>query len=37
VIEGIAADGETLDTTMPRWQLTDTEWQDLLAYLKQLD
>lgn len=37
VIDGIGADGETLDTAMPRWQLTDTEWQDLLAYLKQLD
>lgn len=37
VIEGIGADGETLPAAMPRWQLTDTEWRDLLAYLKLLD
>ena len=36
VIDGIGADGDSLDATMPRWQLTDTEWQDLLVYLKTL-
>jgi len=36
VEDGIGADGDQLDKTMPRWQLTDAEWQDLLAYLKTL-
>jgi mono/diheme cytochrome c family protein len=36
VVDGIGADGDTLDSTMPRWQLSDAEWQDLLAYLKTL-
>lgn len=37
VVNGIGADGDTLDTTMPRWQLTDDEWNDLLAYMKTLN
>lgn len=36
VVEGIGADGDALDTTMPRWQLDDQEWADLLAYLQTL-
>ncbi len=36
VVQGIGADGDTLDTTMPRWQLSDADWRDLLAYLKTL-
>lgn len=36
VTEGIGADGDTLSTSMPRWQLSEVEWQDLLAYLKTL-
>jgi cytochrome c oxidase subunit 2 len=34
VTQGIGADGDALSSAMPRWQLNDTEWQDLLAYLK---
>lgn len=36
VVDGIGADGDALDETMPRWQLTDDEWTDLLAYMKTL-
>lgn len=36
VTQGIGADGDTLSSNMPRWQLSDAEWQDLLAYLKTL-
>lgn len=36
VTQGVGADGGTLSSGMPRWQLSDTEWQDLLAYLKTL-
>jgi mono/diheme cytochrome c family protein len=36
VVQGIGADGGTLSSAMPRWQLTDAAWQDLLAYLKTL-
>lgn len=36
VIQGIGADGDALDSAMPRWQLSDAEWRDLLAYLKAL-
>lgn len=36
VTEGIDAEGKPLAWPMPRWQLTDLEWQDLLAYLKTL-
>ena len=36
VTQGIGADGDALDALMPRWQLTDEEWGDLLAYLKTL-
>ncbi len=36
VTQGIDPEGETLDWPMPRWQLTDAEWSDLLGYLKTL-
>ncbi len=36
VIAGVGADGGELSRTMPRWQLTDQAWADLLAYLKTL-
>jgi mono/diheme cytochrome c family protein len=36
VIAGVGADGDELSRTMPRWQLTDEAWADLLAYLKTL-
>lgn len=36
VTQGVDAAGEPLAWPMPRWRLTDQEWQDLLAYLKAL-
>ncbi len=36
VEQGVGADGDTLDTTMPRWQMTEQEFSALLAYLKTL-
>ena len=36
VTTGIDPDGEALETWMPRWQLGDEDWSDLLAYLKTL-
>lgn len=34
--EGVDPSGRRLDSTMPRWQLSDKDFQDLLAYLKTL-
>lgn len=36
VTQGSDAEGKPLAWPMPRWQLTDNEWNDLLAYLKTL-
>lgn len=36
VTQGLDAEGKPLAWPMPRWRLTDQEWQDLLAYLKAL-
>jgi mono/diheme cytochrome c family protein len=36
ITQGLDPAGEPLDWTMPRWQLTDQDWTDLLAYLKTL-
>ncbi len=36
VTQGIDPEGKALDWPMPRWQLTDAQWNDLLAYLKLL-
>lgn len=36
VVQGIGADGAPLDTGMPRWQLSDLDWDDLLLFLKTL-
>jgi mono/diheme cytochrome c family protein len=36
IVEGLDADGETLSSGMPRWQLTDEDWADLLLELKAL-
>ena len=36
VTEGLDPEGERLESPMPQWQLTDTQWADLLAYLKTL-
>lgn len=36
LIEGVDPSGRPLDWTMPQWQLSDEDFQDLLAYLKTL-
>jgi mono/diheme cytochrome c family protein len=36
VTQGVDPANKPLDWTMPRWQLTDEDWADLLAYLKTL-
>lgn len=36
ITEGIGPDGEPLAWPMPRWQLTDEQFHDLLAFLKSL-
>jgi len=36
VIDGLDPEGEELDWVMPRWQLTDSQWQELLDYLTTL-
>ncbi len=36
VTQGLDAEGKPLAYLMPHWQLTDAEWNDLLAYLKTL-
>jgi mono/diheme cytochrome c family protein len=37
VIQGLDSEGSRLEAPMPQWQLTGSEWTDLLAYLKTLD
>ena len=34
VFEGIDPAGEPLDSRMPRWSMSERDWQDLLAYLR---
>lgn len=36
VTQAIDAEGKPLAWPMPRWRLTDRQWEDLLAYLKTL-
>jgi len=36
ITEGLDPDGHALDWTMPRWQVSDADFADLLAYLKTL-
>ncbi|MFA4966395.1 MAG: c-type cytochrome [Thermoleophilia bacterium] len=36
VTEGVDPEGDHLSWPMPRWNLTDAQWADLLAYLKSL-
>ncbi len=36
VTQGLDPEGRPLAWPMPRWRLTDRQWQDLLAYLKVL-
>jgi mono/diheme cytochrome c family protein len=35
--EGIEPNGERLEAPMPRWEMTDAEVNDVIAYLKELD
>jgi hypothetical protein len=37
VIEGRSPSGERLSTDMPRWQMSDSDLTDLIAFLKTLD
>jgi hypothetical protein len=36
ITDGLDPGGEPLDWTMPRWQIGDTDFADLLAYLRTL-
>jgi mono/diheme cytochrome c family protein len=36
ITQGIDSSGHQLDASMPRWVLSESELQDLLAYLKRL-
>jgi mono/diheme cytochrome c family protein len=36
VTQGLDPEGSRLEAPMPQWQLTGSEWTDLLAYLKTL-
>lgn len=36
ITAGVDPAGEPLDPLMPRWRLTDQEWEALLAYLRTL-
>jgi hypothetical protein len=36
VVQGTDADGQTLSTGMPRFQLSEQDWDALLAFLKTL-
>ena len=35
ITTGIDPSGETLDSTMPRWSMADTDLNDLIEYLQQ--
>ena len=35
--DGIEPDGQRLKAPMPRWDMTDAEITDVIAYLKELD
>jgi hypothetical protein len=37
ITEGIEPDGEPMDLTMPRWQMSERDLDDLLEFLKMLD
>ena len=36
VTQGLDPEGSRLEAPMPQWQLTRSEWDDLLAYLETL-
>lgn len=33
VFDGVDPAGKPLDASMPRWSMSDRDWQDLLSYL----
>lgn len=35
--EGVEPDGQRIKAPMPRWDMTDAELDDVIAYLKELD
>jgi cytochrome c oxidase subunit 2 len=37
ITEGVEPDGEAMDLTMPRWQMSERDLHDLLEFLKTLD
>lgn len=37
ITKGIEADGELLDWTMPRWQMSEADLNALIEYLKNLE
>jgi cytochrome c oxidase subunit II len=37
VTEGIDPAGEELDWIMPRWEMTDEQFEDLLVFIKSLE
>ena len=37
ITEGFEPDGEPMDLTMPRWQMSERDLDDLLEFLKTLD
>ena len=37
ITEGVEPDGEPMDLTMPRWQMSERDLDDLLEFMKTLD
>ena len=37
ITEGVEPDGEQMDLTMPRWQMSEQDLDDLIEFLKTLD
>jgi len=37
IIQGLEADGEVMDWTMPRWQMSEADLNALIKYLKTLE
>ena len=36
IVEGVDSDGNVLDFTMPRWEMSDQDLEDLVAFLQRL-
>jgi hypothetical protein len=37
ITQGLDPGGESLDFPMPRWQISETDFEDLLDHLKSLE